>query len=66
MSYGYTHKALKAYVYVCKTGNLAMVNSMKLCISTATGVYTRPLVKSWTPNQNQKCFIHIITRQETE
>ena len=45
MPYGYTHKPLKAYVYVCKTGNLAMVNSMKLFISTTTGVYTRPLVK---------------------
>ena len=39
MSYGYTHKLLKIYVYTLETGNLEMMNSLKICILTTTVVY---------------------------
>ena len=38
MSYGYTHKLLKIYVYTLETGNLEMMNSLKICILTTTVV----------------------------
>ena len=39
MSYGYRHKLLKIYVYTLETGNLEMMNSLKICILTTTVVY---------------------------
>ena len=36
MSYGYTHKLLKIYVYTLETGNLEMMNSLKICILATT------------------------------
>ena len=36
MSYGYTRKLLKIYVYTLETGNLEMMNSLKICILATT------------------------------
>ena len=47
MSYDYTCKPPKAYIYiyVYENGNLATMNSAKICISTTMGANMHPLFK---------------------
>ena len=63
MSYDYTCKPPKAYIYiyVYENGNVATMNSAKICISTTMGanIYASIIQVPWTLNQNQECVIYI-------
>ena len=63
MSYGYTHKLLKIYVYTLETGNLEMMNSLKICILTTTVVY---IYREREREREREIHIHYLSVLDTK
>ena len=65
MSYGYTHKLLKIYVYTLETGNLEMMNSLKICILTTTVVYIY-IYRERERERDREIHIHYLSVLDTK
>ena len=65
MSYGYTHKLLKIYVYTLETGNLEMMNSLKICILTTTVVYIY-IYREREREREREIHIHYLSVLDTK